>query len=102
VKTIYRPQFWTDLEQGVSYLVENASPEVARQWHAEVLATIRRVKKLPDLGRLRRDLKPSDIRTLVLRRFPRYLLFYCWSGDTVEVLRIKHGMMDLPTLFDER
>jgi toxin ParE1/3/4 len=99
VKTFFRPQFWIDLEEGVSYLAEKASPEVARHWHAEVLATVRRVEELPDLGRPRRDLKPPDIRSLALRRYPRYLLFYRWSEDTIEVLRIKHGMMDLPRLF---
>ncbi len=31
--------------------------------------------------------------------YPRYLLFYRWQGDTIEILRIKHGMMDLPRLF---
>jgi len=36
---------------------------------------------------------------LVMRRFPRYLLFYGWDADIVEILSIKHGMMDLPSLF---
>lgn len=101
MKTIFRPQFWIDLEEGVAYLAEKASPETARLWHAEVMITVGRVEKLPDLGRLRRDLKPPDVRSLVLRRYPRYLLFYRWSEETIEVLRIKHGMMDLPALFDE-
>jgi toxin ParE1/3/4 len=99
VKTLFRPQFWIDLEEGVSYLAEKASPEIAQRWHAEVLATVTRMEQQPGLGRLRTDLKPSDIRSLVLRRYPRYLLFYRWSEDTLEVLRIKHGMMDLPRLF---
>lgn len=63
------------------------------------MATVRRVEELPDLGRLRRDLKPPDIRSLVLRRYPRYVLFYRWYEDTVELLRVKHGMMDVPRLF---
>jgi len=63
------------------------------------MATVKRVENQPDLGRLRRDLTPADIRSLILRRFPRYLLFYLWRGDTVEVLRVKHGMMNLPALF---
>jgi plasmid stabilization system protein ParE len=33
------------------------------------------------------------------RSYSRYLLFYTWHGDTIEILRIKHGMMDLPRLF---
>ena len=99
VNVIYRPQFWIDVEAGVSYLTEKASPEAASRWHEEVRATVRRVENQPDLGRLRRDLTPPGIRSLIVRHYSRYLLFYTWHGDTIEILRIKHGMMDLPRLF---
>ena len=99
MKTVFRPQFWIDLEEGVAYLAEKASPKIACRWHEEVMATVSRLEQLPDMGRLRHDLNPPDIRSLVLRRYPRYLLFYRWSEDMIEVLRIKHGMMDLPRLF---
>ena len=99
VNVIYRPQFWFDLEGGVAYLAAEASPEIASRWHEEVRATVRRVENQPDLGRLRRDLTPPGIRSLIMRHYSRYLLFYTWHGDTIEILRIKHGMMDLPQLF---
>jgi plasmid stabilization system protein ParE len=99
VNLLYRPQFWLDLEAGVAYLAGEASPEIASRWHEEVMATVRRVENQPDLGRPRRDLTPSGIRSLIVRRYPRYLLFYSWHDDTIEILRIKHGMMDLPRLF---
>jgi plasmid stabilization system protein ParE len=99
VNVVYRPQFWLDLEAGVAYLAGEASPEIASRWHEEVMATVRRVENQPDLGRPRRDLTPSGIRSLIVRRYPRYLLFYRWHEDTIEILRIKHGMMDLPQLF---
>ena len=95
----YRPQFWLDIEAGVAYLAAEASPEIATRWHEEIMLTVRRVENQPDLGRLRRDLIPPGIRSLIVRRYPRYLLFYRWEGDTLEILRIKHGMMDLPRLF---
>ena len=63
------------------------------------MATVKRVECQPDLGRPRRDLVPPGIRSLIIRQYPRYLLFYRWQEDTIEVLRIKHGMMDLPRLF---
>jgi plasmid stabilization system protein ParE len=63
------------------------------------MATVDRVQKRPDLGRIRRDLNPNGIRSVVIRRYPRYLLFYLWQQETIEVLRIKHGMMDIPKLF---
>ena len=102
MNVIYRPQFWLDLEAGVAYLAKEVSPGVATGWHAEVMATVRRVENQPDLGRLRRDLTPQDVRSLIVRRYPRYLLFYRSHEDTIELLRIKHGMMDLPQLFGGR
>ncbi len=99
MRAVFRPQFWGDLEDGVAYLTANASVEIARRWHEEVAAAVARVERQPDLGHRRRELNPPDIRTLRLRRFPRYLLFYRWSADVLEILRIKHGMMDLVSLF---
>lgn len=99
MRIIFRPQFWFDIDEGVAYLAEKASPEVARSWHAEILTTVNRLERQPDLGRPRNDLNPPVIRSLNIRRYPRYLLFYRWSGDTLEILRIKQGMMDLPRLF---
>ncbi len=96
---IIRPQFWSDLEAGVAYLAEKASPEIAGQWHDEIIAAVKRVECRPDLGRPRHDLVPAGIRSLIIHRYHRYLLFYRWHDDTVEVLRIKQGMMDLPKLF---
>jgi len=42
---------------------------------------------------------PSARERRLLLHYPGYLLFYSWHGDTIEILRIKHGMMDLPQLF---
>ncbi len=101
MNTVYRPQFWADLENGVAYLAENASGEIAISWHEEVMSTVSFLQGQPHLGRLRHDLRPPGIRSLVLRRYPRYLLFYQVEGSTLEILRVKHGMMDLPALFGD-
>ena len=101
MKIVFRPQFWADLEDGVAYLHRQASADVANRWHSEVVNVVSQVASLPDIGRPRPDLAPPGIRSLVLRRYPRYLLFYLWREDTVELLRVKHGMMDLSRLFSE-
>lgn len=100
MKVIFRPQFWRDLEEGVAYLAVKASPNIAQRWHAEVMETAARVKGQPGVGRVCHDLTPPGIRSLILHRFPRYLLFYRWDADAVEILRVKHGRMYLPALFD--
>ena len=50
MNVLYRPQFWLDLEAGVAYLAEKASPEVASAWHEEVLKIVRRVESQPTLA----------------------------------------------------
>ena len=99
VNTSYRPQFWIDLEEGVAFLAEKASTETATRWHTEVMNTVQLLEQLPYTGRVRHDLRPEGIRSLVVRKFPRYLVFYHVEGENLELLRVKHGMMDLPSLF---
>ena len=65
MRLIFRPQFWIDLEDGVVYLAERASPEIASRWHDEVMAQVKQVESRPDLGRLRRDLVPPGIRSVI-------------------------------------
>lgn len=96
----FRPQFWIDLEEGVACLARQASGATAVRWHAAVMETVQALTRQPGLGHRRRDLKPDGLRSFRLRRFPRYLVFYLRGEEEVEFLRVKHGMMDLPALFD--
>jgi len=42
-----------------------------------------------------------EIRALNLRKYPNYLAFYRLKNDAIELLRARHGMMNLPELFSE-
>ena len=44
----------------------------------------------------------AGIRTLNLRKYPKYLVFYRLENGVIELLRIRHGMMNLPELFSEK
>jgi plasmid stabilization system protein ParE len=59
------------------------------------------IQQVPEIGRLRNDLPQSGIRTLNLRKHPNYLVFYRLEKGTIELLRIRHGMMNLAELFSE-
>ena len=96
---VYRPQFWIDVEDGVAYLAERAPSGTVARWHAAVMRACARIERRPDIGRPRHDLPWPDMRSLPVERFVRYLVFYRWSGNTLEILRVKHGMMELPELF---
>ncbi len=99
MKAVFRPQFWIDLEEGVAYLAVEASPQVAARWHAGVFKTVRLIEQQPKIGRERTDLQPEGLRSFRVADFPSYLVFYRLQSESLEILRVKHGMMNLPALF---
>jgi len=58
------------------------------------------LREFPELGRARPDLPIPGIRTLFVKGFPNWLVFYRIEGGKIELLRVKHGMMHLPGLFE--
>ena len=95
-----RPVFLSDVEDCADYLVTEAGEAVARRWKASLDRTIALISRFPEIGRVRHDLPFPGIRTFFLKDFPRYLIFYRVGGKSVELLRVKHGMMHLPGLFE--
>jgi plasmid stabilization system protein ParE len=101
VKLIYRPLFLADVEQCADYLATEAGPAVAAAWYQALKQSLQHIQDVPEIGRVRQDLPVPEIRTLNLRKYPHYLVFYRLQKGGIELLRIRHGMMNLPELFSE-
>lgn len=97
----YRPQFIADVEEGADHLTEEAGEKIAAEWLAALKERLRLIARFPEVGRIRRDLPQPNIRTINLRKFTKFLVFYRVEKGAVELLRVKHGMMHLPGLFAE-
>ena len=100
MKPFYRPQFLRDVEEGAEYVTDQAGSEAALRWCDAVKAAVRLICQHPYIGRARPDLPFPAVRSLVLRDFDKYLVFYRVESQHVDFVRIKHGMTDLPALFD--
>ena len=98
---VYRPLFFADVNDCADYLVTEAGETVAAAWYESLKKALQHIQKTPEIGRLRQDLPITGIRTLNLRKYPKYLVFYRLEGGRIELLRIRHGMMNLPELFLE-
>ena len=98
MELVTRPQFYLDIAEEVEYLARRPGPEIATRWHRAVDQTIQQLLRHPHIGRPRTDLKPSGIRSWRVNEFPRWLIFYAVRGNTVVLLRVRYGMMDLPAL----
>ncbi len=101
MKLAYRPLFLSDITECADYLFSETSEKVAADWYQALKKTLDHIQRVPEIGRIRHDLPVAGIRTLNLRKYPNYLVFYHLKKNTIELLRIRHGMMNLPELFSE-
>jgi plasmid stabilization system protein ParE len=99
MQVVKRPRFLLDLAEELIWLNQRAGAEVADRWYESLLATIDDLKRHPHLGRERRGLKPTGIRSWRMKRFPRWLIFYSIADHGALVfLRVRYGTMNLPRL----
>jgi plasmid stabilization system protein ParE len=98
---VYRPSFLSDVAECADYLCTEAGEQVAGDWYQALKKALDHIRRVPEIGRLRNDLPQAGIRTLNLRKYPNYLVFYRLEKGAIELLRVRHGMMNLPELFSE-
>lgn len=99
MKLVFSSVFESDFSSGVEYLARNATEKIATEWETAVGRTLLLLQKNPELGRVRRGLQPTGIRTFSVTGYPRYLIFYLVRKDELVPLRVKHGAMNLQALF---
>lgn len=91
-----RPRFLLDLAEELTWLKDNAGADVAERWYDALRATIQFIGNNPHVGRERKDLKPTGIRSWRMREFPRWLVFYSVTDEgTVVFYRVRSGTMNL-------
>ena len=100
MKVVKRPLFLVDVADCADHLFTEGGEDVARRWKLSLDKSIALLSRFPEIGRVRHDLPLPGIRTFFLKEFPRYLIFYRLEEGTLDLLRVKHGMMHLPGLFE--
>jgi plasmid stabilization system protein ParE len=100
MKPFVRPLFLTDMEEIADCLFTEADTQVAEKFRAALKRTVATISNHPDIGRIRSDLPMSSIRTFIVKGFANWLVFYRCEKERLELLRLKHGMMHLPELFE--
>ncbi|MBI4658612.1 MAG: type II toxin-antitoxin system RelE/ParE family toxin [Verrucomicrobia bacterium] len=87
-----------DLTNQYRWYFDNANVEVAERFLAAFDATIDRLARMPEIGRLRRFRSPELQGTRSLQiggSFNSHLVFYRVAGTAVSVERVMHGARDL-------
>jgi plasmid stabilization system protein ParE len=91
--------FSSVFEQDFAELVTLFLPEVSVRFERNTYKLIHLLRQNPEMGRVRKDLRPDGIRSFRVRGFNRYLLFYQIRGDELLLLRLRYAGMDLQSFF---
>jgi addiction module RelE/StbE family toxin len=100
MRLIFTVRFEEDFADLVSRFAREAGNDLAVRFETELLHLAEQLLRFPEMGRLRRDLKPEGIRSFTVPEFRRYLLFYQVSGEELILIRLRYGGMNLPAIFD--
>jgi plasmid stabilization system protein ParE len=99
MRALRRPRFLLDLAEELTWLNEKAGPDVAERWYAALKESIRQLERHPRIGRERRDLSPSGIRSWRVEGYPRWLIFYgIVPSERIVLYRVRQGTMNLVVL----
>ncbi|HZQ47111.1 MAG TPA: type II toxin-antitoxin system RelE/ParE family toxin [Verrucomicrobiae bacterium] len=87
-----------DLKSHWRYIARDNLPAADRLLDAAE-ETFRLIAETPDIGSQRNFRKLAGMRSRAVMGFSNYLVFYQMRGKTVVIVRILHGMRDLPRFF---
>ena len=90
-----------DLKRHWNYIAQD-NTEAADRLLKAAEETFAFVAANPDAGSQRSFRKLAGIRSKAVTGFTNYLVFYQKRGGAVVILRVLHGMMDLPRFFVKR
>jgi toxin ParE1/3/4 len=78
--------------------IRRVRPRAARRVHAAIGETLQFLAEYPGAGQERSELA-HRLRSLPVRRYRNYLVFYRPTNEGIEVIRVLHGARDLRRIF---
>lgn len=85
----------------ILFYIRRESVAGARRVHAAMDETLRLLAEYPNAGREREELAPR-LRSLPVRGYRNFLVFYRVIPNGVEVIRVLHGARNLRRIFRKR
>jgi plasmid stabilization system protein ParE len=90
-----RPKFYEDVAEKVAYLAAKAGDIIALAWAESGWLMVQELLQHPGLGRERKDLPFSAVRSWRVNGFTRWLIFYGERVTELVFYRVRHGAMNL-------
>jgi addiction module RelE/StbE family toxin len=100
MKLVFSSVFEADFAELIAYFQDNVGTDLSLRFENQICQLTELLRRHPELGRVRKDLKPVGIRSFGVPDFRNYLLFYQIKGGDLVLLRLRYGGMGLPTLLN--
>jgi toxin ParE1/3/4 len=86
---------YRDLSRQTNYLLRVA-PRIAERFSRAVYQTIKRIQASPDRGERALFETPGleDLRYLMVRELPSYIVWYRVTGTQIKIVRVLHSAQD--------
>jgi toxin ParE1/3/4 len=91
----------SDLVKVALYIAAD-NHEAAERFVDDAEVAIHRLAEMPGIGILKDlgDRRFHGLHSWPIPTFPNYLIFYRYSDEVLEIVRVLHGARDLPSIFD--
>lgn len=93
-----RPEATRDVEKHWHYIAQH-NFDAADRFLDALKPSYEAIRGQPGIGHQEGFRRHKGIRSWRVQDFPRYLIFYRIHGDRIEILRVLHGMRNLPRFF---
>lgn len=102
-KVILRPRAWQDVEESASYLISEASLDVAVRFTEAVEHLTGMLATMPAMGVPCFFAHPQlqGLRRHPVAGFENWLIFYISRETAVEIVRVLHGARNIASILDE-
>jgi toxin ParE1/3/4 len=96
LRILQRRRARQDVLELIAYIAKE-NPQAAEKLYSAYERTLTTLSENPDIGWLYPTDNPrlAGLRAFPIGRFRTYLIFYRHSADTLDVIRVLHGMRDL-------
>ena len=99
LRIVQTPDSLADVALQADYYAQQDGIALAQRFIEAIQATVRLLAVHPSVGKKTDYTHPklAEIRFFLVRKpFGRHLIFYRVCGDTLDIVRIIHGLRDLP------
>ena len=98
-RILITPQASFDLDDIYNFIAQN-NPDIALKFFDAARQTFNQLAKTPEIGTIYEVSNPKlqGLRKWRVKKFDKYMIFYCHSDNLIEIIRILYAGRDISVI----